>query len=235
MKLVKELWKLDPYLYYYDWLQEFRSNWKWQEGDKFPAGCNEDDYIYIIDYIYKHRPKHIVEYGSGWTTMLIDKVITNLDYGAEFISFEDNEYYYNIYNKYGFDVNNRINLVPAESGIIYMTHKKDLIGTFYVTYVHDFEKITDVDWVLIDGPQMNKYPHPTLTNYFPSGKPASTTLNLELLLKEFGGPMDVWIDGRQSTQNYYNNRGWEIVRDKYNNGIGTNLTLDGNRHGDIYK
>ena len=47
--------------------------------------------------------------------------------------------------------------------------------------------------------------------------------------------MDVWIDARQSTQNYYNNRGWEIVRDKYNNGIGTNLTLDGNWHGDIYK
>ena len=46
MKFVKELWKLDPYLYYHDWLQEFRFSWKWQEDDKVPAGCDEDDYFY---------------------------------------------------------------------------------------------------------------------------------------------------------------------------------------------
>lgn len=232
----KNLYKpLKKYPKYYDFLQSFHDGYnKLKDKNNLSptlAGCDDDDYVYFIEYINEKRPKHIVEYGSGWSTMIIDKVITDLDYGAEFISFEEDEYWYNHIKEYNFDVNDRVNLVPIEKS--YPNGKpewdvngkklpsikpisKKLSNGPWVTYIHDFEKIEDVDWVILDGPYLHNYGDS-------EGDAANGTLNLELLLNKFGGPMDVWIDQRFGTQEYYNAIGYEIIRDDDDNGIGTNL------------
>ncbi len=227
---------LKKYPKYYDFKQSFNDGYNQLKDERKHkgqgmAGCDHEDYVYFIEYINEKRPKHIVEYGSGWSTMIIDKVITDLDYGAEFISFEEDEYWYNHIKEYNFDVNDRVNLVPIEKSYpngkaewdvngqrlpsIKLISKKLSNGP-WVTYIHDFEKIEDVDWVILDGPYLHNY------GDF-EGDTANGTLNLELLLNKFGGPMDVWIDQRFGTQEYYNAIGYEIIRTESGDGIGTNL------------
>ena len=38
-----------------------------------PTGQSVDDYSEILQYIEEHKPKCIVEYGSGFSTMLIQE------------------------------------------------------------------------------------------------------------------------------------------------------------------
>ena len=231
----------DKYSNYYDFLHSFNGDYnleKRRSGGEIQglAGCDDADYRYFVEYIDTKRPKHIVEYGSGWSTLLIDRVITDLDYGAEFISFEDDEYWYNHIKEYNFDINNRVNLVPVEKSYpngkvewdedgnklppVQLLSKEIGYGP-WVTYVHDFKKIKDVDWVIIDGPYLQNYGDT-------DDDAANGTLNLEVLLNKFGGPMDVWIDGRLGTQEYYRALGHDIELNgnplNTNWGVGTNLS-----------
>ena len=65
-------------------------------GYDLPTGQNELDYDILIEYITKHKPKCIVEYGSGFSTRVIQKTINELGLDTKFFSFEDNKYYYDI-------------------------------------------------------------------------------------------------------------------------------------------
>ena len=49
-----------------------------QSGYDLPTGQTESDYTILIEYITEHKPKCIVEYGSGFSTRVIQKTIKEL-------------------------------------------------------------------------------------------------------------------------------------------------------------
>jgi hypothetical protein len=161
-------------------------------------GCEECDYKFLIDYIEVYRPKFIVEYGSGVSTYIIDKLIGELDYGAEFISFEDDKYWYEIIKDEGLDVNNRVQLVDLEYERISSKSSvpigdSNLPSEFTYSacrYKHSYVGFENVDFVIIDGPDVNK-------------RKVSTTLNLYDIVKKYDIRPFFWIDYRKTTKRFY--------------------------------
>ena len=150
-----------------------------QSGYDLPTGQKESDYDILIEYITEHKPKCIVEYGSGFSTRVIQKTINELGLNTKFFSFEDNKYYYDIIKEY-IELTDVVKLVPFE-------RQDDKTGRYY----HSYDGMEDVDFVMIDGPDTGRYNIRATTNVvdlherFPNNK------------------INVFIQGRDSTTNYY--------------------------------
>jgi len=158
---------------------------RWTESNlelSYIVGTDQYDYSGFLEYIELFKPKFIVEYGSGISTYLIDKLITKLDYGAEFISFEDCEHWYNKLKVGGVDINNRVHLVDL--GFEEVNGKKGC------RYIHDYDGYEKTDFVLLDGPNVNKLG-------------VDTTLNLYDIVEKFKVRPAYWIDGRKRTKQFY--------------------------------
>ena len=56
------------------------------DGNAIPTGQTKQDYQIIIDQITEYKPKCIVEYGSGYSTRVIQKTINELDLKTKFFS-----------------------------------------------------------------------------------------------------------------------------------------------------
>jgi hypothetical protein len=154
------------------------------------SGVEPWDYAFLVKYITDNKPKNIVEYGSGISTFLIDRLITELDYGATFISFEDDSYWYDKIKKSGLDENNRVKLVDMT------THNITIDTSFVgVRYHHGYEELKNTDFVIIDGPELNKLN-------------ANATLNLQDMVESIGYIPPYWIDGRSDTIEYYTQLGY---------------------------
>ena len=169
-----------------------------QSGYDLPTGQNELDYNILIKYITEHKPKCIVEYGSGFSTRIIQKTINELELNTKFFSFEDNKYYYDIIKEH-IELTDVVKLVPFE-------RQGDKLGRYY----HSYDGMEDVDFVMIDGPDTGRYNIRATTNVvdlherFPNNK------------------INVFIQGRISTTDYYiekygnkfkhiDNNGWGVL------------------------
>ena len=164
--------------------QEVRKEWT-KEGKEWTQICGLDDIDYhiITEYIKKNRPKLIVEYGSGESTYYINNLLDELDYGGRIVSFEDNEFYYNRIKEYGLDPKGSVNLVPLETGF-----EDNCTGA---RYLHSYEGLEEVDYVIIDGPDIGKLN-------------VSTTYNLLDMWRKFDRFIPYFIDGRHGTKQFYN-------------------------------
>ena len=173
-----------------------KKNWEVTgTDDSTMSGMEAWDYEFLVRYITENKPKNIVEYGSGISTYMIDKLLTELDYGATFISFEDDPYWYEKIQKSGLDLNNRVQLVDITTHTVELT--KDFTKSYIgVRYEHGYENMQETDLVLIDGPELNKLN-------------ADTTLNLHDMVNTIGYVPTYWIDGRHRTVQYYNHLGYE--------------------------
>ena len=172
--------------------------YKKQSGYDLPTGQTESDYNILIEYITEHKPKCIVEYGSGFSTRVIQKTINELGLDTKFFSFEDNRYYYDIIKEH-IELTDVVKLVPFE-------RQDDKLGRYY----HSYDGMEDVDFVMIDGPDTGRYNIRATTNVvdlherFPNNK------------------INVFIQGRDSTTKYYiekygdkfkhiNKNGWGVL------------------------
>jgi len=135
--------------------------------------------LYLTGYIHNKRPKYIVEYGSGVTTLLMSTVLKDLNYGGSVISFEDNKEYYELGKDSGFYKNSQVHLVDV-------TIDKDQT----CHYNHDMSLIKDVDFVLDDGPDIAKYN-------------CNVSTNMIKLKDHFKTNFSFLIDGRIQQQRYY--------------------------------
>ena len=135
--------------------------------------------LYLTGYIHTKKPKHIVEYGSGVTTLIMSTILKDLNYGGSVISFEDNKKYYNLGKDSGFYINSDVHLVYV---------KINDNQTCY--YNHDMNLIKDVDFVLDDGPDIAKYN-------------CNASTNMVKLKEHFNTNFSFLIDGRIQQQRYY--------------------------------
>ena len=163
--------------------------------------------LYLTAYIIDKKPKNIIEYGSGFTTLLISTLLEDLNYGGSLVTFEDSEDFYKMTESIGFyekmNGKNRVELVPlkfeSDSDIKDnfnftgpLSYKKTRFPqeTKYCYYDYDLNKIESVDFVLDDGPDLIKY----------NSQVASSMLKLK---KHFDKPFEYLIDGRIGTTEFY--------------------------------
>ena len=156
-----------------------------------------DKYKPAFDYIKANRPMHIVEYGGGESTMFINRLLEQLNYGGKVTAYEDNSKFYNYYNEKGWNTNNSIKLVNSE----YISEEHGI-----VRYIHPIEDIQDVDFFIVDGPDYRLFTSE-------SGNQPGTTDNLDLVMTRLNRIIPFWIEGRTGTQNFMKNLNYNMITD----------------------
>lgn len=155
-------------------------------------------YVNAIKHIVEHKPKFIVEYGGGQSTLMITELVNYLDYGGKVIGYENDESFYNQHIEMGWNKHNNIKLVDV------VQFAKGNLS--YVRYNHPMEDIKGVDFVIIDGPNLEEF----------EPFPYSTT-NLEDIVEHLGYEIFYFIDGRLGTKRYYDELGYtKNIGDKKN-------------------
>jgi len=157
--------------------------------------------LYLTAYIIDKKPKSIIEYGSGFTTLLMSTLLEDLNYGGSLVTFEDSEDFYKMTESIGFyekmNGNNRVELVPLKfetdtefEGPLSHKTRRFPSDKKCCYYDYDLNKIDSVDFVLDDGPDLIRY-----------GSQVATSM---LKLKEhFNTPFEYLIDGRIGTTEFY--------------------------------
>ena len=142
--------------------------------------------LYLTAYIIDKKPKNIIEYGSGFTTLLISTLLEDLNYGGSLITFEDSEDFYKMTESIGFyekiNGDSRVELVPLKF--------ENILDKKCCYYDYDLNKIESVDFVLDDGPDLLKH----------SANVASSMLKLK---EHFNSYFEYLIDGRIGTTEFY--------------------------------
>lgn len=145
-------------------------------------------YSGAYNYIITHRPKFIVEYGGGQSTYFITELVNSLDYGGKVIGYESNPEWFASHVKNGWNKYNNIFLVDIEHTIY-----SDKFSV--VRYKHSLEEVKDVDFIIIDGPDLTQFtPYPT------------ATINLLDIVEEFNREIPYFIDGRRGTRDFYRSK-----------------------------
>lgn len=174
---------------YFDFVDSTHRKFYGYDKDIMTMGCSYAIYRNLVRDILHNRPKHIIEYGPGFTTLLFLKVFEDLDYTPEFYSYENDPSFYKILSENGFNPDGIISLVDMKVEVSDEIH--------FCTYLHDLQKHKDVDYIFIDGPG----------NVNVDGK-VRPNINLNLKeLSELGGGkrINYLIDGRSHTRKFYKN------------------------------
>lgn len=154
-----------------------------------------DKYKPAFDYISENRPMHILEYGGGQSTYYLNEHLDNLGYGGKVTAFEDNPKFYDHSVEQGWNTKDSINLAEVE--MINLKHG-------IVRYIHSFDGLEDVDFIIIDGPDYRVH---TMMN----GEPSSITDNITIMREHFGKDIPFWIEGRAGTQQFCKELGYEMI------------------------
>ena len=170
----------------YDYINDAHTKVNRFRADNMTMGCSYGMYRDLTRHILGLKPKHIIEYGPGFTTILLHKISQMVDWKMEVYSYEDDERWFNILNDNGFNPFGTMELVELE------VVEKDNI--YFCEYKHDLTKHKDVDYVLVDGPGIVVVDGVRRDNI---------NVNLEVLSKSFNKKIQYDIDGRHNTQVYY--------------------------------
>lgn len=172
---------------YYEYIEPLHKKFYGYDSTEITMGCSYAVYSHLLDNVLKNKPKHIIEYGPGFTTLLFLRAFKDLNYTPKFTSYENDPTFFKILVDNGFNEENVIELVDLEV--------VDAGDTYHCTYLHDLDKHKDVDFVFIDGPG-----HVSLND---KRKP-NINLNLKLLSDNLQGKKIMYmIDGRRDTQVFY--------------------------------
>ena len=164
------------------WLTHMKDDASWIKHMFTETG----KYMSAITYIMENKPKFVVEYGGGQSTWILSELINYLDYGGKVVGYENDEYYYNQHIEKGWNKYNNIKLVD----IIESTE----FNTRGVRYIHPIEDIKEVDFVIIDGPDLRDFE-----------SDPGTTFNLMDIVNHLGYEIPYFIDGRTGTRDFYGN------------------------------
>ena len=154
------------------------------------VSTRDGKYLSVYNYIVKNKPKFIVEYGGGKSTYDITELVNLLDYGGKVVGYENNEYWYNDHIKNGWNKHNNIKLVNITEDTY--NPGSEFMSVRGVRYQHPIEDIEGVDFVIIDGPDLQSF----------SSDPI-TTFNLMDIVNHLGYEVPYFIDGRAGTRDYY--------------------------------
>lgn len=172
---------------YYLFMKQVHDKFDSFSSDEMTMGADYGLYFALTTILIKDKPKHIIEYGPGFTTLLMHRVLQDQDYTPEIYCYEDRPEWYDILKEHGFDPFNNIELVECKC-------VKETEDRFYVYYDHDLDKHKDVDFILIDGPGLFVYNGDVKDNI---------NTNLHVMEKRFNRRIMKLIDGRKKTQKFY--------------------------------
>lgn len=170
-----------------------------EKGYNVSTGIDNEDYRLLYDYIIEHKPKHIVEYGSGYSTWFLYNVINDLNLNTKLTSYENDTVFYNyIIDNFSF-LKNTVNLVDIGC-VDTVVCKHRVLAQEYTScrFLHSYKDIEEVDFVIIDGPGYSGSPYCN----------CEITLNWEDLSKHFKRDIKCWIDGRNCCRDYYKEIGY---------------------------
>jgi len=146
--------------------------------------AKDGKYLSAYNHIVKNKPKFIVEYGGGKSTYDLTELVNFLDYGGKVVGYECNSYWYNDHIEKGWNKYNNIKRVDnAES---------TEFNTTGVRYIHPIEDIKEVDFVILDGPNLRDFE-----------SDPNTTFNLMDIVNHLGYEIPYFIDGRTGTRDFY--------------------------------
>lgn len=150
------------------------------------TGCEDFDYLFLIDYFLTHQPKCVVEYGSGYTTWLMHELVNDYKLDTYIISHENEKQYFDWILSNIHVPRELINLTP-----IHPLPELNFDGFTVCRYNDKPETYPDVDLVITDGPG------PTPLGNF------NVTNNYLEICKVQNRKIPHWIDGRKYTKKYY--------------------------------
>ena len=160
------------------------------------SGCGDTDYLFLIDYVLTNTPKCIVEYGTGYSTWLINELIHDYKLDIYLISHEDDKTFFRWALQNLHIPREVIHFTPC-SAVPERSTGKYKVGK----YNDNYEGYPDVDFIITDGPG------PTPAGDF------NVTDNYRLIREYQDRKIPHWIDGRGITKDYYIELGYgeEIV------------------------
>ena len=88
--IYKERFKKD-YPEYYKFIKEAQDKFYSSSVKDITMGVDYGFYHQMARQIIDHKCKHIVEYGPGFTTLLLHRIVQDLDWEAKVYSYEDNK------------------------------------------------------------------------------------------------------------------------------------------------
>ena len=179
------------YPQYYSYISSIHDKFDSFPYSEMSTGVDYGFYRYLLNRILYWKPKHIIEYGPGFSTLFLHRIIQDLDWEVKVYSYEELPKWYDILNEHGFNIFGTIELVPL---LVDDPEPLNRESFYYVTYDHDFEKHKDVDMVIIDGPGWVVHNGVEKRNI---------NLNLEKLYNYTGRKINYIIDGRRETQEHY--------------------------------
>ena len=167
------------------------------------------DYIFyntLIKYILKHKPKFILELGSGYTTYLMGTLIQDYNLDTKLLSLENEKKWYDWIKNEKLDVLDSVVMSDIEAW------EED--GEVFVKYIYDYN-MDEVDFVLLDGPGHFEYNGKIIKN--------SIQYNYYELISYRNSPVNLLIDGRELTKKFYKSefkkRGWNDTHIKFQESI----------------
>jgi hypothetical protein len=172
---------------YYEFIDNFQRKYYNEDSMKFTMGTDFGFYCGIVDYILHNKPKHIVEYGPGFTTVLMHRVSQDLDYELKVTSYENDTMWFDILNKMGCNPFGTMILTD-------LNFERETEELYYVSYNHPMHE--DVDFILIDGPGQVESPKK-------NGIKRVINTNLHNFEVELDRKINHIIDGRHETQVFY--------------------------------
>ena len=135
----------EHYPEYFEFIDEYQRRFYDRDDTEVTMGTDYGFYFGLTNYILENKPKHIVEYGPGFTTLLMHRIAQDLDYKLEVTSYENDTIWFDRLNEMGCNPFGTMKL--AELKI-----EKETEGIYYCCYDHPMLDHKDVDFVLIDGP-----------------------------------------------------------------------------------
>ena len=177
----------DKYPEYFEFIDEYQRRYYDRDIREVTMGVSYGFYLWLTDYILNHKPKHIVEYGPGFTTLLMHRIAQDLDYTLEVVSYENDPIWFDRANEMGCNPFGTMKLVELKI-------EKETEDIYYCCYDHPILNHKDVDFVLIDGPGEVSINNVTKRNI---------NTNLHNFEVEFDRHIDRHIDGRWETREFY--------------------------------
>lgn len=177
------------YPQYCQYMLDLHAKYDNKPKNEFPMGADYGFYFEITEKIIKNKYKHIIEYGSGFTTMLLHHIKHSVDWDIQYTSYENVQPYIDLLISEGFDPDNSIKYVDY----YYDNTKQEKV----VNAEHDLDIHKDVDYIIIDGPD---------SNYLGVTTKEGAAINgmYGILSEHLNKEIDLSIDGRHYVRVYHN-------------------------------
>jgi len=176
------------YPVYYSFINDFQKKFYKEDHKTVTMGADYGFYYFLTQHILHKKPKHIVEYGPGFTTVLMHRLSQDLDYDLKVTSYEDTPLWFDRLNDMKCNPFGTMKLVDLKL-------EKETDNFYYCYYDHSLEDHRDVDFVIIDGPGKVIINDISKTNI---------NINLDMMEKSFDREIEHMIDGRHDTNLFYN-------------------------------